>query len=182
MERTDTEPVLNSLKDIRDREDQNSWWLQGSPAHALLSQEVPEGLPSKLGPAAQLFLDSKDLPVFGLTLKSARGTCSHLRSAQSHLARSVMKVSSLPLERWDAMMLQSLDWASLHDCRLINRTDPVHTGQEAVAGLLSRSLDNPLRAGYCEIIPNHLDACTSCELLPSFSVILVKGSSKGSTG
>lgn len=31
-----------------------------------------------------------------------------------------------------------------------------------------------LRVGHCEIIPNHLAACTSCELLPGFPVFLVK--------
>lgn len=37
------------------------------------------------------------------------------------------------------------------------------------------SLGKSLRAGHCEIIPNHLDACSSCELLPGFPVFLVKG-------
>lgn len=36
------------------------------------------------------------------------------------------------------------------------------------------SLGKSLRADDCEIIPNHLDACSSCELLPGFPVFLVK--------
>nr|XP_006986965.3 bifunctional enolase 2/transcriptional activator-like [Peromyscus maniculatus bairdii] len=59
--------------------------------------------------------------------------------------------------------------------RLGHRANLVHFEQEAVAGLLTHSLGNPLRVGYCEIIPNHLDACTGCELLPGLPVILVEG-------
>ena len=59
--------------------------------------------------------------------------------------------------------------------RLGHGTDLVHFEQEAVAGLLTDSLFNSLRVGDCEIIPNHLDAGTSCGLLAGFSVFLVKG-------
>ena len=49
--------ALSCWDDIRDR-GPSSWWLQGSPVHALLGQGAPEGTSSKLGFAAQLFLDS----------------------------------------------------------------------------------------------------------------------------
>jgi len=59
--------------------------------------------------------------------------------------------------------------------RLGHRANLVHFEQEAVAGLLACSLGDPLRVGHCEVIPHHLDACSSCELLPSIPVVLVKG-------
>ena len=71
--------ALSCLDDIRDR-GHRSWWLQGSPVHALFGQGVPEGPASKLGFAAQLFLDSKDLIVLGQTLRSARRTSLDLLS------------------------------------------------------------------------------------------------------
>lgn len=55
-----------------------------------------------------------------------------------------------------------------------HRTDLVQFEKEAVAGILAHSLGNPFRTGDCKVIPHHLDACTSCELLPSFPVIVVK--------
>ena len=78
--------VLSLLDDIRDR-GPSSWWLQRSPAHALFGQGVPEGPASKLGFAAQLFLDSKDLIVLGQALRSTRETnldlpCAYLQSPQ----------------------------------------------------------------------------------------------------
>ena len=59
--------------------------------------------------------------------------------------------------------------------RLGHGADLVHFEQEAVAGLLTDGLGDPLRVGHREIVPNHLDACTSGELPPGFPVILVKG-------
>jgi hypothetical protein len=86
MEGASTGPVLSHLDDIRDR-GPSSWWLQGSPVHALLGQGVPEGPASKLGFAVQLFLDSKDLIVLGQALRSTRETnldlpCADLQSPQ----------------------------------------------------------------------------------------------------
>ena len=86
--------ALSCLDDIRDR-GPSSWWLQGSPVHALFGQGVPEGPASKLGFAAQLFLDSKDLIVLGQTLRSARGTsldlptqtCKHIAIPIIHTQR-----------------------------------------------------------------------------------------------
>jgi len=57
--------------------------------------------------------------------------------------------------------------------RFSSRTYLVHFEQEGV-GELVYNLDSLLRVGYGEIILHHPDACTSCKLLPSFSVILVK--------
>jgi len=54
---------LNYFNDIGDKEGPSSWWIQGSPVHALLGQGLSEGPASKLGFAALLFLNSKDLIV-----------------------------------------------------------------------------------------------------------------------
>ena len=59
--------------------------------------------------------------------------------------------------------------------RLGHRADLVHFEQEAVAGCLVCSLGTLPRVGHCEIIPYHLGACTSCELLPGIPVVLDKG-------
>ena len=75
--------ALSCWDDIRDR-GPSSWWLQGSPVHALFGQGVPEGPASKLGFAAQLFLNSEDLIVLGQALGSARGTSLDLPSAEPH--------------------------------------------------------------------------------------------------
>ena len=65
--------------------------------------------------------------------------------------------------------------------RLSHIAHLVNFEQEEVAGLLACSVDNPLRAGHCEVT-YHLDAFTSYELLPGTQSSWSKGSSVDTTG
>ena len=173
--------VLSLLDDIRDR-GPSSWWLQGSPVHALLGQGVPEGPASKLGFAAQLFLDSKDLTVLGQALRSARNTSLDLPSAEPHHQVCDESVLSFPrsVGHHDAPAIGLGQLTRLQG--LGHGADLVHFVQEAVAELLALGLGNPLRVGHCEVITHHLDARTSRELLPGAPVVWSKGSSMDTTG
>ena len=158
-----------------------NWWLPGSLIHALLGPWVPEGPASKLGFASQLVLDSKDMIVLGHAPRSARGTSFHLPSTEPHHHVNSESVLSLPrsMGHHDTPATGLVQLTCLP--RLSHRAYLVHFEQD-LQDFLPAALTIHLGLVTVRLFPHYLDARTSCELLPSVPVILVKGVFNDITG